>query len=147
MSTLTRLLAVVIVLWVAQNAFGQDVREFENKTIVLSEWQLESTVLQTASGEEISTGHWANSRWYPVHVPTTVLNGLVKNGVYPDPRLDMNNYLIPDLSDSFNAEHNLANYSYLPNHVNPWKDPYGLELSSKYRATTREGTSGSTLME
>jgi hypothetical protein len=36
----------------------------------------------------------------------------------------MNNMLIPDASDSFNATYHLSKYSYLPNVKNPWKDPY-----------------------
>ena len=108
----------------AQNLFGQENIVAKNNDIILSKWQLKSTVLEKTTGEEISSGHYSTDHWFPVEVPTTVLDGLVKNGVYPDPRLDMNNYLIPDISDKFNAEHDLAKYSYLPNHVNPWKNPY-----------------------
>ncbi|MHB8581026.1 MAG: beta-mannosidase [Ignavibacteriaceae bacterium] len=115
----------IFIISAAQSLFGQDNNDVNNnKNLILSKWQLKSTVLENTSGEEISTGHYTQSNWYPVEVPTTVLNGLVKNGVYPNPRLDMNNYLIPDISDKFNAEHDLAKYSYLPNHVNPWKNPY-----------------------
>lgn len=92
--------------------------------LTLSKWQLKSTVLETRSGREISTGRYSSENWCTADVPTTVLNSLVKDGVYPDPRLDMNNYKIPDVSDQYNIEHGLAKYSYLPNHVNPWKDPY-----------------------
>ena len=92
---------------------------------------MESTVLEKASGEEITKGNFTEGNWYSVTVPTTVLNGLVKNGVYPDPRLDMNNYLIPDASSKFNKEYNLTKYSYLPNHKNPWKDPYWFRTEFK----------------
>ncbi len=107
-----------------QYLFGQETGSLKDSKMPLKNWQLKSTVLVQASGKEISTGNFVQSGWYNVTVPTTVLNGLVKNGVYPDPRLGMNNYLIPDISDKFNAEHNLAKYSYLPNHENPWKKPY-----------------------
>ena len=119
-----RMLGLSIVFLIAQDTFAQGGKELVDKDIMLSAWQLASTVLEKATGEEISTGHFTPGHWYPVQVPGTVLNGLVKNGVYPDPRLDMNNYLIPDASDEFNAKYGLAKYSYLPNHENPWKAPY-----------------------
>ena len=62
--------------------------------------------------------------WYAVRVPTTVLNALVKHGVYPDPRVGMNAYRIPDASDEFNRKHDLARFSHLPDKRNPWRDPY-----------------------
>lgn len=37
--------------------------------------------------------------FYPVTLPATVLTALVRNGVYPDPRTGMNNFLIPDVSE------------------------------------------------
>jgi hypothetical protein len=118
------MLGLFMVFWVAQDAFAQGGKELVDNDIILSAWHLASTVLEKSSGEEISTGHYAPGHWYPVQVPCTVLDGLVKNGVYPNPRLDMNNYLIPDASDEFNVKHDLAKYSYLPNHENPWKTPY-----------------------
>lgn len=62
--------------------------------------------------------------WFPVTVPSTVLTGLVKNGIYPDPYQGMNNMLIPDASDQFNKKYNLEQYSHLPNNPNPWNKPY-----------------------
>ncbi len=46
--------------------------------------------------------------WYEATVPTTVLNALVKQNVYPDPRIGMNNFLIPDVSDEFNKKNGLS---------------------------------------
>ncbi|MBI5476107.1 MAG: beta galactosidase jelly roll domain-containing protein [Ignavibacteriales bacterium] len=116
---------------ITQGLFGEVNNNIKDDTLLLLKWQLKSTVLEKTSGEEISQGHYKATQWYPVEVPTTVLNGLVKNGVYPNPRLDMNNYLIPDISDEFNAEHDLAKYSYLSNHVNPWKNPYWFRTEFK----------------
>ncbi|MHB8851745.1 MAG: glycosyl hydrolase 2 galactose-binding domain-containing protein [Ignavibacteriaceae bacterium] len=119
-----------------QNLFGQENTVAKNNDIILSKWQLKSTVLENSDGKEISTGHFKDTSWFKVDVPTTVLNGLVKNGVYPDPRLDMNNYLIPDISDKFNAKFHLSQYSYLPNHENPWKKPYW--FVNKFRIPSNE---------
>jgi len=54
----------------------------------------------------------------------TVLSALVKNGVYPDPRIGLNSYRIPDSSDEFARKFDLAKYSHLPDKRNPWRDPY-----------------------
>lgn len=124
MKSLPKLFVFFLILSGVSNVFGQGNTVIENGNILLSEWQLKSTVLEKASGKDISAGQYSKTDWYKAEVPTTVLNALVKDGVYPDPRLDMNNYLIPDISDSFNAEYHLAKYSYLPDHVNPWKKPY-----------------------
>ena len=65
-----------------------------------------------------------SDNWHSTSVPSTVLNALVRNKVYPDPRFGLNNFLIPDASDEFNKKHDLAKYSHLPGKENPWKDPY-----------------------
>jgi exo-1,4-beta-D-glucosaminidase len=65
---------------------------------------------------------------------------LIKNKVYPDPRVGLNSFLIPDSSDEFNEQYNLAKYSYLPDERNPWKDPYWyrveFDLPKSYRGRT-----------
>ena len=122
--SLKYLLTVVFIIWGQKSVLGQTCNYEQNKDLILSDWKLKSSVLEHSNGEEISTGNYHNSQWYPAKVPTTVLKTLVANGVYPDPRIDMNNYLIPDVSDEFNKELDLTKYSYLPNKENPWKDPY-----------------------
>ena len=64
-------------------------------------------------------------------MPTTVLNALVKENVYPDPRIGLNNYLIPDVSDEFNARMDLSKYNYLKSGRNPWQDPYWYRMRSR----------------
>ncbi len=99
----------------------------EAQTIELKDWQM-------INATEIGR---ADEKWYDVQVPTTVLNALVKQGVYPDPRIGLNNYLIPDVSDEFNRKHDLAKYNYLKSGRNPWQDPYvfktQVKLPSSYR--------------
>lgn len=120
----TMMIAVLFIIGPAEKTLAQDNKIRKDGDILLSKWKLKSTVLEKGGGQQISVGHDNPEYWYAVRVPTTVLSGLIANGVYPDPRLDMNNYLIPDISDTFNTMHDLTKYSYLPNHVNPWKDPY-----------------------
>lgn len=87
-------------------------------------WRLRSSSQTKEEGDVISTTGFAPDGWQPTQVPSTVLNAMVKNGVYPDPRVGLNNFLIPDASDEFNGQHDLAKYSHLPDKRNPWKDPY-----------------------
>ncbi|MGN6342460.1 MAG: beta-mannosidase [Ginsengibacter sp.] len=95
------------------------------KQVCLSDFDMQSSAVVTEDGKQLSdAGYQSNLYWFPVKVPSTVLTGLVKNKVYPNPYIGMNNMLIPDASDSFNHEYDLAQYSFLPNEPNPWKKPY-----------------------
>jgi exo-1,4-beta-D-glucosaminidase len=95
------------------------------KQMRLSDFDLQSSAIINASGEELSTPEYkSNVYWFPVKVPSTVLSGLVANGVYPDPNFGLNNMLIPDASDEFNKKYDLEKFSFLPNNPNPWKKPY-----------------------
>jgi hypothetical protein len=87
-------------------------------------WLLQSCTLLPQGGETISTSTFQPAGWYKTQVPCTVLSALVKNGVYPDPRVGLNVYRIPDSSDEFNRKFDLAKYSHLPDKRNPWRDPY-----------------------
>lgn len=87
-------------------------------------WLMKSSVLVKDDGPYVSSVDYRPQQWYTTSMPSTVLTALVKNGVYPDPRIGMNCYQIPDSSDEFNAEHDLAKFSYLPEGRNPWRDPY-----------------------
>jgi len=75
-------------------------------------------------GITVASAGAVTESWYPVTLPCTVLNALVKHIVYPDPRTGLNLFQIPDASDEFNDKYNLAQFSHLPDKANPWKDPY-----------------------
>ena len=116
------LLALLLIVSQRLNAITET--EIKSGGALLKDWSLKSSLLVKETGEKISTGEFKEESWFSVTVPTTVLNALVKNKVYPDPRIDLNDYLIPDVSDTFNMKNDLAKYSYLPNKQNPFKDPY-----------------------
>lgn len=101
-----------------------NVSNLNHKLSLKEGWAIKSSTQVKKEGEVISTGKFSPDSWHPTSIPSTVLNTLVKNGIYPDPRLGMNNFLIPDASDDFNARYNLSRYSYLPDKRNPWKNPY-----------------------
>ena len=105
------------------------------KQAKLTRFDLQSSALIKASGEELSSVHYKSDvYWFPVKVPSTVLTGLVANGVYPDPYSGLNNMLIPDASDEFNKQYNLEQFSHLPNNPNPWKRPYWYRTTFKVPA-------------
>jgi hypothetical protein len=87
-------------------------------------WSLQSSLLANESGDKISQPDFQTDGWYSASVPTTVLNALVHNAVYPDPYVGMNNMRIPDASDEFNREYGQAKFSHLPGGRNPWSDPW-----------------------
>jgi len=107
----------------------------------LTDFSLQSSVIATQEGSELSDPAFqAKDYWFPVTVPTTVLTGLVTNHVYPDPYIGMNNMRIPDASDSFNAAYHLSQYSFLPHHANPWKQPYWYRTTFTVPAADRGKT-------
>jgi exo-1,4-beta-D-glucosaminidase len=87
-------------------------------------WRIQSSLLVKTSGDKISRPDFRTDGWYAAAVPTTVLNALVRNSVYPDPYVGLNNMQIPDASDEFNREYGLAKFSHLPDGRNPWADPW-----------------------
>ena len=73
-----------------------------NSIVLRDGWRLQTSVLAGENGEPISRPDFKTDGWYAASVPTTVLNALVRNSVYPDPYVGMNNMRIPDASDEFN---------------------------------------------
>jgi exo-1,4-beta-D-glucosaminidase len=61
-------------------------------------WSLISANNVTDSGVTISQPGYAVSSWYPITVPSTVLAGLVANGVYQDIYFGTNLQSVPDLT-------------------------------------------------
>jgi beta-galactosidase/beta-glucuronidase len=104
----------------ACNVLAQNVKQVQ-----LSQFQLQSSALIKNGGKELSaSGYNATTKWYSVRVPSTVLTGLVANGVYPSPYHALNNMRIPDANDEFNKQYDLEKFSHIPGNPNPWKKPY-----------------------
>ena len=108
------------------------------KQVKLVDFEMQSSSLIDETGETISDPDYKTQvYWFPVKVPSTVLTGLVANGIYPDPYSGLNNMLIPDASDEFNKKYNLEQYSHLPNDPNPWKKPYWYRTTFEVPAADR----------
>ena len=73
------------------------------QSLELEHWRIINSSEIADADAKVSQPSYPTTGWYQATVPTTVLNALVKENVYPDPRIGLNNYLIPDVSDEFNA--------------------------------------------
>jgi hypothetical protein len=87
-------------------------------------WRLQSAAVAGGDGADLSRAGADVGGWHDTLVPSTVLCALVRDGTYPDPRFWPNPFRIPDSSDEFNAAHDLAQFSHLPENRNPWRDPW-----------------------
>lgn len=87
-------------------------------------WRLQTSALAGIDGAALSQVGADTTGWHETEVPRTVLGALIKDGTYPEVRVWPNAFRVPDSSDAFNAQHNLAQYSHLPDGRNPWRDPW-----------------------
>ena len=95
----------------------------EGALLLRNNWKVNSSFLVKDNGDVLSGSKIVTNGWYSTSVPATVLTALVRNGVYPNPYVGLNNMRIPDSNDEYNKTYDLLKYSHIPNH-NPWKDPY-----------------------
>lgn len=87
--------------------------------ILYEDWRMKESAIIGNDGHKISLLGYKTEKWYPTTVPATVLGVLVRNGIYPDPYIGLNNMKIPDASDDFNNRYDLGQYSHLPDKSNP----------------------------
>ncbi|MFA5257209.1 MAG: glycoside hydrolase family 2 TIM barrel-domain containing protein [Opitutales bacterium] len=86
-------------------------------------WRMKSGSIAGMDGAAISSPGLDCSSWNSTSLPATVLTVLVRNGVYPNPCIGLNNMRIPDADDSFNEKNDLLKFSHIPGR-NPWTAPY-----------------------
>lgn len=96
----------------------------DNAIVLYEDWLMKESAIIGNDGHEISLPGYRTENWYPTTVPTTVLGTLVRNGIYPDPYIGLNNMKIPDANDDYNKRYDLNQYSHLPDKSNPWAKPY-----------------------
>lgn len=97
---------------------------YEPSLLWLKDWFLQSSYLVQPAGEIISSPRFKPKGWIKTEVPTTVLAALVRQGIYPEPTIGLNNMKIPDAHEDYSRKYNLDQYSHLPKKKNPWQEPY-----------------------
>jgi beta-galactosidase/beta-glucuronidase len=95
----------------------------ESTQLIRNNWKVKSALLTKQTGQQLTTSDVNKTNWHSTSVPATALTVLVRNGVYPNPYVSLNNMQIPDASDEFNAENDLLKFSHIENQ-NPWKNKY-----------------------
>jgi len=95
----------------------------EGSVLLRHNWKVISSLKAGNDGAKLSNPETDTKAWAKTSVPATVLTTLVRNGLYPNPYVGINNMLIPDASDEYNSDYKLLKFSHIPN-TNPWKDPY-----------------------
>ncbi|MBM3335922.1 hypothetical protein FJY63_14790, partial [Candidatus Sumerlaeota bacterium] len=86
MNPLRLLLVPSLVLACAVAGVAADKVQPGERILLADGWLLQSSVLVPQGGERVSTVGYKPQQWLKTSVPSTVLNALVKHGVYPDPR-------------------------------------------------------------
>ncbi len=102
------------------------------------DWYLQSSYCAKEGGRIISSSSFRPKGWVKTNLPTTVLAALVRQGVYPEPTIGLNNLKIPDANEAYSEKYNLAQFSHLPGKRNPWKDPYWFWTRFKIPASLRD---------
>jgi len=86
-------------------AQGRPVPSIHVERTDLTKWTIQSSAQVTQTGDVISTTGYDAHTWYAARVPTTVLNALVEDNIYPDPTYDLNFQALPgalyDSGDNF----------------------------------------------
>ena len=97
-----------------------------DKAVVLHKgWQMREEAICGDHGASFSQpGFSATQSWFPTTVPTTTQATLIRQGVYPDPYVGLNNMQIPDACNEQNDRYGLSKFSHLPGNENPWSKPY-----------------------
>ena len=141
---MVRLKIAVIAVWAA--SFGPGVRgggegpgRLPRRLELSDDWRLRASCLVSEGGEVVSGPGFVPDGWHRTAVPSTVLRALMANGVYPDFRVGLNAFKIPDASDAFNEKHDLARYSHLPDKRNPWTTPYWFRTEFSLPARAPDG--------
>lgn len=99
--------------------------------LYLENFLIKNSSLVREDGNVISSENFQPVNWYPCKIPSTVLNCLVHNKVYPEPYIGTNNLKIPDSCEAYNAWYGLLKFSHLPGKRNPWKDSYWFRTEFK----------------
>jgi exo-1,4-beta-D-glucosaminidase len=93
-------LVLVILLVGLAGAAGQDAAEPGTRVYLHKEWQIQSSCVAKATGEQVSTAGFDASSWHKSDLPTTVVGALVTDKTYPDPYFGTNLKTLPGMNYS-----------------------------------------------
>lgn len=79
-------------------------KDGDNLILLHNGWSIQSTSQVPTGGSTLSDVSYEPQNWYPVSVPSTVLAGLVENGLYPDPYYGTNIESIPGYTSQRRGE-------------------------------------------
>ncbi|NQU84283.1 MAG: beta galactosidase jelly roll domain-containing protein [Mariniphaga sp.] len=93
-----------------------------NAVLLRNDWKVLSSINAGNDGAKL-TSKVNTSKWKSTSVPATALSVMVRNGLYPNPYVGVNNMKIPDINDEFTEKYDLMQYSHIKG-KNPWQDAY-----------------------
>ncbi|MFX1254719.1 MAG: hypothetical protein ACFFCZ_24120 [Promethearchaeota archaeon] len=80
------------------------------KLVFKKGWLMQTSQKVKESGEVISTTEFTPKEWYPVDVPTTVVNGLYLSGIYDDPYRGVNLKSLPGYKSHVTSQNFESHY-------------------------------------
>src|SRR5580704_15153878 len=92
---------VMLILMVAlAGAAAQDTAEPGARVYLRRNWQIQSSCVAKAAGEQISTVGFDGSTWHKSDLPATVVGAMVTDKTYPDPYFGTNLKTLPGMNYS-----------------------------------------------
>jgi exo-1,4-beta-D-glucosaminidase len=93
-------LVLAILLLALAGASAQGAPETGSRVYLHKDWQIQSSCVVKATGEQISALGFDASGWHAAQIPTTVVGALVADKTYPDPFYATNLHSFPGMYPS-----------------------------------------------
>jgi exo-1,4-beta-D-glucosaminidase len=93
-------LVMVSLMVVLAGGEAQDAAEAGSRVYLQKNWQIQSSCVAKAGGEQISTVGFDGSTWHKSDLPATVVGALVTDKTYPDPYFGTNLKTLPGMNYS-----------------------------------------------
>ena len=93
-------LVMVILLVALAGGAAQDTAEPGGRVYLHKNWQIQSSCVAKATGEQISTAGFDGSAWHKSDLPATVVGALVTDKTYADPYFGTNLKTLPGMNYS-----------------------------------------------
>lgn len=123
---------IMILLFIVSVSCKQSETDKSPELFLTQGWLVQSSEMTEEGGDIISTGDFMPENWYKTSVPSTVLNVLVKNKVYPDPYFGMNLRSIPGTDYRMNRNFSNSEMSELSPFRIPWWYRTEFQLPSEF---------------